>query len=47
MSEFLKEFSEFGQTMQVGRAYAEGFAAALIRIEGEDLPAIGSDSSIT
>jgi uncharacterized protein YPO0396 len=38
MSEFLKEFSEFGQTMQVGRTYAEGFAAALIRIEDEDLP---------
>jgi uncharacterized protein YPO0396 len=38
MSEFLKEFSEFGQTMQVGRAYAEGFAAALIRIQDEDLP---------
>jgi uncharacterized protein YPO0396 len=38
MSEFLKEFSEFGQTMRVGRTYADGFAAALIRIEDEDLP---------
>jgi uncharacterized protein YPO0396 len=38
MSEFLKEFSEFGQTIQVGRAYADGFAAALVRIEDEDLP---------
>jgi uncharacterized protein YPO0396 len=39
MSEFLGQFSEFRQTMEVGRAYAESFAAALRRIEDEDLPA--------
>jgi uncharacterized protein YPO0396 len=38
LSTILKEFSEFGQTMQVGRAYSDGFAAALVRIEEEDLP---------
>jgi uncharacterized protein YPO0396 len=38
MSEFLGQFSEFRQTMEVGRAYAESFAAALRRIEDEDLP---------
>lgn len=38
MSEFLKEFSEFGQTLHPGRAYADSFLAAQRRIEEEDLP---------
>lgn len=38
MSEFLGQFPEFRQTLGVGRAYAESFAAALQRIEDEDLP---------
>lgn len=38
MSDFLAQFPEFRQTMEVGRAYAESFAAALHRIENEDLP---------
>lgn len=38
MSEFLGQFSEFRQTMEVGRVYAESFAAALRRIEDEELP---------
>ena len=38
MSEFLGQFPEFGQTLSVGRSYAESFAAVLHRIEGEDLP---------
>jgi uncharacterized protein YPO0396 len=38
MSDFLAQFPEFRQTMEVGRAYAESFAAALNRIENEDLP---------
>jgi uncharacterized protein YPO0396 len=38
MSNFLAQFSEFRQSMDVGRAYAESFAAALQRIENEDLP---------
>jgi uncharacterized protein YPO0396 len=38
MSEFLGQFPDFRQTLDVGRAYAESFAAALCRIEAEDLP---------
>lgn len=38
MSVFLSQFGEFRQTLEVGRAYAESFAAALRRIEEEDLP---------
>lgn len=38
MSEFLKEFSEFGQTLLPGRAYADSFLAVQRRIEEEDLP---------
>ena len=38
MSEFLKEFTEFGQTLSTGRAYASSFLAVQSRIEGEDLP---------
>ena len=38
MSEFLGQFPEFRQTLEVGRPYAESFAAALRRIEDEDLP---------
>lgn len=38
MSDFLGQFPEFRQTLEVGRAYAESFTAALRRIEGEDLP---------
>ncbi len=39
MSEFLREFTEYRQTLAVGRDYADGFAAALERIEHDDLPA--------
>jgi uncharacterized protein YPO0396 len=38
MSGFLEQFPEFRQTLSVGRAYAESFAAALRRVEDEDLP---------
>lgn len=38
MSEFLKEFTEFGQILSAGRAYANSFLAVQSRIEGEDLP---------
>jgi uncharacterized protein YPO0396 len=38
MSVFLGQFGAFRQTLEVGRAYAESFAAALHRIEEEDLP---------
>jgi uncharacterized protein YPO0396 len=38
MSEFLKEFNEFGQTLSAGRAYAGSFLAVQTRIESEDLP---------
>jgi uncharacterized protein YPO0396 len=38
MSDFLGQFSDFRQTLDVGRAYADSFAAALRRIEDEDLP---------
>ena len=38
MSNFLGQFPEFRQTLEIGRAYAESFAAALRRIEEEDLP---------
>ena len=38
MSEFLGQFPDFRQSLDVGRAYAESFAAALHRIEAEDLP---------
>jgi uncharacterized protein YPO0396 len=38
MSDFLGKFPEFRQTLSVGRAYAESFAAALVRIDQEDLP---------
>lgn len=38
MSEFLVQFPEFRQTLDVNRTFAEGFAAALRRIEKEDLP---------
>jgi uncharacterized protein YPO0396 len=38
MSDFLGQFSDFRQTLEVGRAYAESFSAALRRIEDEDLP---------
>ncbi len=38
MGQFLGQFPEFGQTLQVGREYAESFSAVLKRIEGEDLP---------
>lgn len=38
MSNFLGQFPELRQTLEVGRAYAESFAAALRRIEDEDLP---------
>jgi uncharacterized protein YPO0396 len=38
MSNFLSQFPEFRQTLEVGRAYAESFAASLRRIEDEDLP---------
>lgn len=39
MSEFLKEFPEFGQTLNPGRAYSDSFLAVLRKIEEEDLPA--------
>jgi uncharacterized protein YPO0396 len=38
MSEFLKEFTEFSQTLLPGRAYADSFLAVQRRIEDEDLP---------
>jgi uncharacterized protein YPO0396 len=38
MSEFLGQFPDFRQTLEVGRAYAESFASVLHRIEEEDLP---------
>jgi uncharacterized protein YPO0396 len=38
MSDFLSQFPEFRQTMEVGRAYGESFLSALRRIEDEDLP---------
>lgn len=38
MSEFLGQFQDFRQSLAVGRAYAESFAATLHRIEEEDLP---------
>jgi uncharacterized protein YPO0396 len=38
MSDFLGQFPEFRQTLEVGRAYAEGYEAAMRRIEDEDLP---------
>jgi len=38
MSNFLKEFLEFGQTLLAGRAYTASFLAAQRRIEDEDLP---------
>jgi uncharacterized protein YPO0396 len=38
MSNFLKEFPEFGQTLLPGRAYATSFLAVERRIEDEDLP---------
>lgn len=38
MSNFLGQFPDFRQTLEVGRAYVESFAAALRRIEDEDLP---------
>ena len=38
MGQFLGQFPEFGQTLQVGREYAESFSLLLKRIEEEDLP---------
>ena len=38
MGQFLAQFPEFAQTLQVGREYAESFSALLKRIEEEDLP---------
>jgi uncharacterized protein YPO0396 len=38
MSNFLGQFPEFRQTLEIGRAYAESFAAVLCRIKDEDLP---------
>jgi len=38
MSEFLGQFPDFRQTLEVGRAYADSFASVLHRIEEEDLP---------
>jgi uncharacterized protein YPO0396 len=38
MSEFLGQFPEFRQTLAAERPYADGFVAALRRIEDEDLP---------
>lgn len=38
MSDFLNQFPEFRQTLEVGPEYAESFTAALHRIEDEDLP---------
>lgn len=38
MSEFLGQFPEFRQTLAAERTYADGFVAALRRIEEEDLP---------
>ena len=38
MSEFLKEFAEFGQTLLPSRTYAASFLAVQRRIEDEDLP---------
>lgn len=38
MSEFIREFGEFRQTLAVGRAYADSFTAVLRRVEEEDLP---------
>jgi uncharacterized protein YPO0396 len=38
MGQFLGQFPEFGQTLQVGREYAESFSELLKRIEEEDLP---------
>jgi uncharacterized protein YPO0396 len=38
MGQFLAQFPEFGQTLQVGREYAESFSGLLKRIEEEDLP---------
>jgi uncharacterized protein YPO0396 len=37
-STFLGQYPEFRQTLEVGRAYAESFVAALRRIEEDDLP---------
>jgi uncharacterized protein YPO0396 len=38
MGEFLRDFPEFRQTLEVGRAFAESFSSVLRRIEEEDLP---------
>jgi uncharacterized protein YPO0396 len=38
MSDFLGQFPDFRQTLEIGRAYAESFTAVLHRIEDEDLP---------
>ena len=38
MGQFLGQFPEFGQTLQVGSEYAESFSSLLKRIEEEDLP---------
>ena len=38
MSDFLAQFPEFRQTMEVGRAFAESFSSVLRRVENEDLP---------
>ncbi len=38
MSEFLGQFQDFRQTLDVGRAYADSFESVLQRIQEEDLP---------
>jgi len=38
MSDFLNEFAEYRQTLRAEVSYADGFVAALNRIEGEELP---------
>lgn len=38
MSDFLNEFAEFRQTLRADPLYADGFVAALDRIEREELP---------
>jgi|SRR5579884_460842 len=38
MSDFLKEFTEFGQVLSTRREYASSFLAVQSRIESEDLP---------
>ncbi len=47
MSEFLKEFTEFSQTLSTGRAYASSFLAVQARIEGEISRNTGSVSNTT